>query len=54
VQKTKARFKEVIENEIKTLKSVKIQFALNVRFLITRNAVKEQMKYYFKQRVSDF
>jgi len=51
-QETEARFKEVIENEIKTLKSVKIQFALNVRFLITRNAVKEQMKYYFKQRES--
>jgi len=35
-QKTKSRFEEVVENEIKTLKSVKVQFALKVKFSITR------------------
>jgi len=35
--KTKSRFGEVIENEIKTLKSVKMQFPLNVKFSITRD-----------------
>jgi len=40
----------VIENEIKTLKSVKMQFVLNVYFLITRDGEKQEMEHYFKQR----
>jgi len=47
-QKTKSRFAEVIENEIKTLKSVKTQFALNVEFSITRDGEKQEMVHYFK------
>jgi len=40
----------VVENEIRNLESVKTQFALNVRFSITRDGVKQQMERYFKQR----
>ena len=49
-QKTKSRFAEVIKNEIKTLKSVKTQFTLNVEFSITRDGEKQEMEHYFKQR----
>jgi len=49
-QETEARFKEVIENEIKTLKSIKTQFTLNVEFSITREGEKQEMEHYFKQR----
>ena len=48
-QKTKSKFAEVIENEIKTLKSVKTQFALDVKFSTTRDDEKQEMKRYFKQ-----
>jgi len=49
-QKTKAKFNKVIENEIKTLKSVKTQFALDVKFLITRDVQKLEMTHFLKQR----
>ena len=49
-QKIKSRFAGVIENEIKTLKSIKTQFALNVKVSRTRNGEKQEMEYYFKQR----
>ena len=48
-QKTKSRFEEVVEYEIKKLKSVKTQFALNVRFSKTRDGEKEEMDHYFRQ-----
>jgi len=49
-QKTKSRFEEVVENEIKTLKSLKTQFALKVKFSITRDDEKQEMEHYFKQK----
>jgi len=39
----------VIGNEIKTLKSVKTQFELDVEFSITRDGEKQEMIHYFKQ-----
>jgi len=49
-QKTKAEFENMVQYEIKNLKSVKTQFALNVKFFITRNGEKEEMNHYFRQR----
>ena len=49
-QKTKASFKEVIGNEIKTLKSVKTQLALDIKFLISRDGQKQEMEHDFRQR----
>ena len=51
-QKTRERVEKVIENEIKTLKSIKMQFGLNVKFLITRDCVNQEIEHYFKQRDS--
>jgi len=49
-QKTKSRFAEVIENEIQSLNSAKTQFALNIKFSITRDDEKQEMERYFKER----
>ena len=49
-QKTRSRFEEVAENEIQKLQSVKTQFALTVKFSITRDGKKEEMNHYFRQR----
>ena len=40
----------MIENEIQTLKCVKTQFALNVKFSKARDGEKQEMEHYFKQR----
>ena len=46
-QKTKNRFIEVCENEVRTLKSVKIQFSLLVSFSWNRGEEVQQMEHYF-------
>ena len=49
-QKTKNRFIEVCENEVRNLKSVKINFSLLVRFSDKRGEEVKQMEHYFYQR----
>ena len=47
-QKTKDEFLEVAKSEVDTMKSVKIQFSLQVRFYKMQNGEKgEEMDYYF-------
>ena len=47
-QKTKNRFIEVCENEVRTLKNVKIQFSLLVSFSWNQGEV-QQMEHYFNR-----
>jgi len=44
-QKTKEKLKEVVKYKIQNLSSVKTQFALNVRFSITRDGQKQEMEH---------
>ena len=46
-QKTKNSFINVCMNEVETLKSVKIQFGLVVRFYMIRDEKVQQMEHYF-------
>ena len=46
-QKMKNRFEDVCREEVKELRSVKIQFALLVSFYIYRNREVERMEHYF-------
>ena len=48
-QKTKDSFINVAKKEVKSLKSIKIQFSLNARFYIYRNEQKEEMNHYFNR-----
>jgi len=48
-QKTKNSFMDVTMDEVQDLKSVKVQFALLVRFSITRNGEVEYMEHYFNR-----
>ena len=48
-QKTKNSFINVCMNEVETLKSVKIQFGLFVRFYRIRDEKLQQMEHYFNQ-----
>ena len=48
-QKTKNSFINVCTNEVETLKSVKIQFGLVVRFYMIRDEKLQQMDHYFKR-----
>ena len=48
-QKTKNSFVNVCTNEVETLKSVKIQFGLVVRFYIIRDENLQQMDHYFNR-----
>ena len=48
-QKTKPRFIDVCREEVQTLRSVKIQFGLKVRFYIDRNGEVEYMSHYFNR-----
>ena len=48
-QNTKESFVNVCEREVEEMKSVKLQFFLNVRFYIYRNEVKEEMEHYFNR-----
>ena len=46
-QKSKPRFIDVCREEVQALRSVKIQFGLEVRFYIDRNGEVEYMSHYF-------
>ena len=48
-QRTKKSFIEVCKNEVGTMKSVKIQFSLLVRFYMIRDGEKEEMNHYFNR-----
>ena len=48
-QKTKPRFIDVCREEVQTLRSVKIQFGLEVRFYIDRNGEVEYLSHYFNR-----
>ena len=48
-QKTKNSFMDVTMDEVQDLKSVKVQFALLVRFSINRNGEVEYMEHYFNR-----
>ena len=48
-QRTKNRFIDVCENEVRNLKSVKLNFSLLVRFSDTRGEEAKQMEHYFNQ-----
>ena len=47
--KTKNRFIDVCRNEVRALRSVKVQFGLEVRFYINRNDEVEYMSHYFNR-----
>ena len=49
LQSTKNSFINVINNEVETMKSVKIQFSLFVRFYMIRDEKVEQMDHYFNR-----
>ena len=49
-QKTKTRFIDVCEHEVRTLKSVKIKFALLVIFYENRDDKVYDMQHYFEQK----
>ena len=46
-QNTKNSFIKVCTNEVETMKSVKIQFSLLVRFYTIRDEKVEEMNHYF-------
>ena len=48
-QRTKNRYIDVCENEVRTLKSVKIQFSLLVRFSKNRGEEVKRMEHYFNR-----
>ena len=48
-QKTKNSFINVCTSEVETMKSVKIQFSLLVRFYMIRDEKKEEMNHYFNR-----
>ena len=48
-QKTKNSFINVCTNDVKTLKSVKIQFSLLVKFYMIRDEKVEEMEHYFNR-----
>ena len=48
-QRTKNRFFDVCENEVRNLKSVKLNFSLLVRFSDTRGEEAKQMEHYFNR-----
>ena len=49
LQRTKNRFINVCENEVRNLKSVKLNFSLLVRFSDTRGEEAKQMEHYFNR-----
>ena len=49
IQRNKDEFTDICQQEVEDLKSVKIQFALNVRFYINRNDRVEYMDHYFNR-----
>ena len=49
IQRNKDEFTDICQQEVENLKSVKIQFALNVRFHNNRNEQVEYMDHYFNR-----
>ena len=49
IQRNKYEFTDICQQEVEDLKSVKIQFALNVRFHNNRNDQREYMDHYFNR-----
>ena len=49
IQRNKDEFTDICQQEVEDLKSVKIQFALNVRFHNNRNYQLEYMDHYFNR-----
>ena len=47
--KRKQKFTDLVENEIKELKSVKVSFGLKVEFSIERNGETQYMERYFRE-----
>ena len=49
----RSKFISLLQNEIKQLGAIRVQFALKVKFLIERhNGVRETMSHYFQQNES--
>ena len=48
-QKTKTRFIDVCEHEVRTLKSIKLQFSLLLSFSMNRNDEVQHMQHYFNR-----
>ena len=48
-RENKAKFTDLIENELKELKSVKVSFGLKVEFSIERNDETQYMEHYFRE-----
>ena len=48
-RETKARFNDLVGNEIEVLQSVKVSFGLKVKFSIERNGETEHMEHYFRE-----
>ena len=46
---TKAQFTDLVEREIRKLKSVKVSFGLKAKFSIERNGETEYMGHYFRE-----
>jgi len=48
-RENKAKFTDLVEQEIQKLKSVKVSFGLQVKFSIERNGETQHMEHYFKE-----
>ena len=48
-RENKAKFTDLIENELKELKNVKVSFGLKVEFSIERNDETQYMEHYFRE-----
>ena len=48
-RKTKEKFTDLVENEIRKLKSVKVSFGLQVEFSIERDGGTQYMEHYFRE-----
>ena len=46
----KAKFTDLVENEIRKLNSIKVSFGLKVRFSIERNGETQHMEHYFREK----
>ena len=48
--KNKAKFTDLVEQELQKLKSVKVSFGLQVKFSIERNGETQHMEHYFREK----
>ena len=49
-RENKAKFTDLVENEIRKLNSVKVSFGLKVKFSIERNGETQHMEHYFREK----